>query len=54
MVECAYAGTDTVNVASDLMWGTISQPSLDAVTSQLKDSKYDTVANPEKITSRAT
>jgi pyruvate carboxylase len=49
MLECAYAGADAVDVASDAMSGTTSQPSLGAVVAALKGSKYDTGVNPEEI-----
>lgn len=49
MLECAYAGADAVDVASDAMSGTTSQPSMGAVVSALKGSKYDTGVDPEEI-----
>ncbi|KAG2527234.1 hypothetical protein BBO99_00003551 [Phytophthora kernoviae] len=49
MLECAYAGADAVDVASDAMSGTTSQPSMGAVVAALKGSKYDTGVKSEDI-----
>jgi pyruvate carboxylase len=49
MLECAYAGADAVDVASDAMSGTTSQPSMGAIVGALKGTKYDTGVNPEDI-----
>lgn len=42
MLECAYAGADAVDVATDAMSGTTSQPSMGAVVAALQGSKHDT------------
>ncbi|KAG4059916.1 hypothetical protein JG687_00001522 [Phytophthora cactorum] len=49
MLEAAYAGADAVDVASDAMSGTTSQPSMGAVVAALQGSKYDTGVNSEDI-----
>ncbi|POM70919.1 Pyruvate carboxylase, partial [Phytophthora palmivora] len=49
MLEAAYAGADAVDVASDAMSGTTSQPSMGAVVAALKGSKYDTGVKSEDI-----
>lgn len=49
LLEAAYAGADAVDVASDAMSGTTSQPSMGAVVAALKGSKYDTRVKSEDI-----
>ncbi|TMW66726.1 hypothetical protein Poli38472_014038 [Pythium oligandrum] len=49
MLECAYAGADAVDVASDAMSGTTSQPSMGAVVQALKGTKYDTGVDFDEI-----
>ncbi|DAZ99854.1 TPA: hypothetical protein N0F65_008597 [Lagenidium giganteum] len=49
MLECAYAGADAVDVASDAMSGTTSQPSMGAIVAALRGSRYDTGVDPEDI-----
>lgn len=49
MLECAYAGADAVDVASDAMSGTTSQPSMGALVGALKGSQYDTGVLQEDI-----
>lgn len=42
MLECAYAGADAVDVATDAMSGTTSQPSMGAVVAALHNTPHDT------------
>ncbi|TYZ62692.1 hypothetical protein PybrP1_002695 [[Pythium] brassicae (nom. inval.)] len=49
MLECAYAGADAVDVASDAMSGTTSQPSMGAVVGALAGSGLDTGVRPAEI-----
>jgi pyruvate carboxylase len=49
LLECAYAGADAIDVASDAMSGTTSQPSMGAIVGALKGSKYDTKVDFEEM-----
>lgn len=50
LLESAYAGADAVDVATDAMSGTTSQPSMGAVVAALKGTELDTQIDPEEIT----
>ncbi|KAF0689093.1 Aste57867_19365 [Aphanomyces stellatus] len=49
MLECAYAGADAVDCASDAMSGTTSQPSMGAIVAALKNTELDTRINSDHI-----
>ncbi|KAI9916029.1 hypothetical protein PsorP6_007737 [Peronosclerospora sorghi] len=49
MLEAAYARADAMDVATDAMSGTTSQPSMGAIVAALKGSNYDTNVDPDEI-----
>mmetsp|Transcript_14151 Transcript_14151/g.27488 ORF Transcript_14151/g.27488 Transcript_14151/m.27488 type:complete len:1192 (+) Transcript_14151:68-3643(+) len=49
MLECAYAGADAVDCATDAMSGTTSQPSMGAIVNSLKGTELDTGVDVEEI-----
>ncbi|KAG9407259.1 hypothetical protein AC1031_001950 [Aphanomyces cochlioides] len=49
MLECAYAGADAVDCATDAMSGTTSQPSMGAIVAALQNTELDTGINSEQI-----
>ncbi|GBG25673.1 Pyruvate carboxylase [Hondaea fermentalgiana] len=49
MLECAYAGADAVDCATDAMSGTTSQPSMGAIVNSLKGTELDTGVSVDEI-----
>lgn len=49
MIECAKAGADAVDAATDAMSGLTSQPSMGALVSSLKGTQYDTGINAAEL-----
>ncbi|CAK4806682.1 unnamed protein product [Aphanomyces euteiches] len=49
MLECAYAGADAVDCATDAMSGTTSQPSMGAIVAALQNTELDTGIKSEQI-----